>query len=114
LQVAMLNLLKAMKAIPYNIRGRTAINSAALDPINSALNFGSIVGGVTLSSAQRQEVNSAAGTNIADTLQTRGWYLQVLDADPSVRTTRGSPPITLWYTDGGSIQKINLASIDIE
>jgi hypothetical protein len=114
LQVAFLNLLRAMKAIPYNIRGRTAINSAALDPINAALNFGSIVGGVTLSQAQRQEVNSAAGLNIADILQTRGWYLQVKDADPSVRTTRGSPPVTLWYTDGGSIQKINFASIDLE
>lgn len=114
LQVAMLNLLSNMKAIPYNIRGRTAINAAALDPINSAFNFGSIVAGVTLSQSQRATVNSAAGLNIADTLQTRGWYLQVLDAAPSVRTTRGSPPITLWYTDGGSIQKINLASIDIE
>lgn len=114
LQVAMLNLLAQTRAIPYNQRGKTAIYTAALDPINSALNFGSIVAGVILSASQRQAVNSAAGLNVADTLQSRGWYLQVLDAAPTARTTRSSPPITLWYTDGGSIQTINLASIDVE
>lgn len=114
LQVAMLTLLTQLKAIPYNARGKTAINTAAADPINAALNFGSIVAGVILSASQRQQVNSAAGLNIADTLQSRGWYLQVLDAAPTARTARSSPPITLWYTDGGSIQQINLASIDVQ
>lgn len=59
-------------------------------------------------------MNLAAGTKIDDVLSQAGWYLQVLPASPQVRAARGSPPITLWYTDGGSIQQINIASIDVQ
>lgn len=114
LQVAFITLLSQAKSIPYVTRGYDLIRAAAMGPINAALNFGSIVAGVTLSASQRAQVNTAAGLNIADTIQTQGWYLQILPAAPTTRTSRGSPPMTLWYTDGGSIQKINLASIDIE
>jgi hypothetical protein len=37
----------------------------------------------------------------------------VRDAPPEVRAARGSPPCTLWYMDGQSIQRINLASIEL-
>jgi hypothetical protein len=47
-------------------------------------------------------------------LQSRGWYLKVADANSVTRGVRGSPPMTVWYTDGGSIQKITLASIDVQ
>jgi len=114
LQVAFITLLSQAKAVPYIQRGYDQIRAAALGPINAALNFGSIVAGVTLSTSQYAQVNAAAGLNIADTLQSQGWYLQILPAAPTTRTSRGSPPMTLWYTDGGSVQKINLASIDIE
>lgn len=114
LQVAFITGLSQAKAVPYAQRGYDQVRAWALGPINAALNFGSIVAGVTLSTSQYAAVNSAAGLNIADTIQSQGWYLQIKPAAPTTRTSRGSPPITLWYTDGGSIQQINLASIDIE
>lgn len=114
LQVAFVTGLSQAKAVPYAQRGYTQIRAWAMGPINAALNFGSIVAGVILSPSQYAAVNAAAGLNIADTIQAQGWYLQILPAAPSTRTSRGSPPMTLWYTDGGSIQKINLSSIDIE
>lgn len=115
LQLAFITLLNQVKSIPYVTRGYDMLRAAALGPINAALNFGSIVAGVTLSASQRVQVNTAANSpNVADVLQSRGWYLQILDADPVIRGQRGSPPMTLWYTDGGSIQKINLASIDVQ
>lgn len=114
LQLAFLTLLNQVKSVPYVTRGYDLLRAAALDPINAAINFGSIVAGVTLSAAQRAQVNTAAGVPIADTLQAQGWYLQILDASPATRAARGSPPMTLWYTDGGAIQKINLASIDVQ
>lgn len=114
LQLAFMTLLSQVKSVPYVTRGTNLLRAAALDPIRAALNFGSIVAGVTLSASQRAQVNTAAGVPIADTLQSQGWYLQILDAAPITRGLRGSPPMTLWYTDGGSIQKINLASIDVE
>lgn len=115
LQVSILRMMTLVNALPYVTRGYDQIRSAVAGPVNSALNFGSIVAGVTLSQVQRVQVNTAnGGLDVASTLQSRGWYLQILDADPTVRVVRGSPPCTLWYTDGGSIQKINLASIDVQ
>lgn len=110
LQLALAVLLDQTKSIPYNQAGYALIAAAALDPINQAVDNGVIRTGVTLSEQQKSLVNSAAGVKISDVLQDRGWYFQVRDALPQVRAERGSPPCTLWYMDGGSVQKINLFS----
>jgi hypothetical protein len=115
LQLAFVTLLNQVKSVPYVTRGYDLLRAAALDPITSALNFGSIVAGVTLSASQKAQINTAAGgVDISTTLQSRGWYLLIQDAAPATRALRNSPPMTLWYTDGGSVQKINLASIDVQ
>ncbi len=114
LQQAELTLLTQVGAIPYNARGFGLVRAAAADPINAALNFGSIVPGVELSDSQIAQVNSAAGINVATPIQQQGYYLQIVPPAAQVRVDRGSPVITLWYTDGGSIQKITLASIAIQ
>lgn len=113
-QLALANLLDAIGSIPYNQAGYALIRSAMLDPIIAAGNFGVFRPGVTLSQAQIAEVNFSAGVKIDDILQTTGWYLQVRDATPQVRAARGSPPITFWYMDGGSIQKIQVAAIMVQ
>lgn len=114
LQLALVELLANVKSLPYNGIGYGQIRAACLDPINEALNNGSIRTGVPLSAAQIQEVNTAADAKIDTVLVNQGWYLQILPASVQVRAARGSPPITLFYTDGGSIRTINLASIDIQ
>lgn len=114
LQLALMGLLVAMNSIPYNAAGNTLIAAACQDPINQALNFGSIVPGVALSASQIAQVNTAAGMAIDGVLSTRGWYLQVGVATAQVRAVRGSPPISLWYMDGGSVQRINVASILVQ
>jgi hypothetical protein len=102
-----------MKSVPYNPQGYGLIRAAVQDPINAALNFGAIRAGVPLSAAQIAEVNAAAGVPIDGLLSTRGWYFQVLPATAQIRALRQSPPCTLWYMDGESVQQINLASIDV-
>jgi hypothetical protein len=114
LQLALVQLLVAFKSIPYNAPGRAAIYAACMDPINQGVNFGAIQPGVTLSALQISEVNNAAGTKIDTTLSSQGWYLQILDATALVRGQRKSPPCTLWYMDGGSVNKINLASVEVQ
>lgn len=113
-QLGRLELLTQVKSIPYNAPGYAMVLSADLDTITAALNFGAIRPGVTLSAAQIAEVNNAAGFNIATTLQTTGWYDLIQDALPQVRAARGSPPSTFFYTDGQSVQQLNLASIEVE
>jgi hypothetical protein len=114
LQLAILVGLTQTKAVPYVTAGYNLIRAWCQDPINQAINFGAIVPGVTLSAAQTAEINYAAGSDIAQTLMNQGYYLQIQDALPQVRMVRGSPPITLWYLDGGSVQKINVQSIEVQ
>lgn len=114
IQLALMVLLGSVNSIPYNTQGYALIEATCLDPIAAAINFGAIRAGITLSQSQIAQVNSSAGADIADTIQQRGWYLQILDAQPQVRAARSSPPCTLWYTDGQSVQAINLASIEIQ
>lgn len=113
-QLALMTLLTSIKSIPYNAAGYALIEQAMADPINAAVSFGAIRAGVTLSALQAAEVNAAAGVKVDDVIQQRGWYLSVLDASPQVRAARGSPPVTFFYTDGQSIQKISLASVEIQ
>jgi len=114
LQEAIATGMQSAKSIPYNSAGYALIEAFCMDPINAALNFGAIRTGVTLSASQIEQINLAAGADVAPVVQTRGWYLQVKDASPQVRAQRGSPPCTLWYADGGSVQKIVLDSIEVQ
>jgi len=82
-------------------------------PIQAALSFGSIQTGITLSESQKATVNQDAGLDVSGTIQALGYYLQILDPGAQVRSNRGSPIVNFWYTDGGSIQKINVSSVDI-
>jgi len=110
----MLRLLIVIGSIPYNAEGRAQIEQSLSDTITAGLNFGAIRIGVELSGTQKASVNAAAGVPIDVTLSTRGWYLKVGEASPEVRAVRGSPPCTFWYMDGGSIQKLTLASIALQ
>lgn len=112
-QLALIALLTAVKSIPYNQSGYALIRAAMADPINAALNFGSIRTGVVLSQSQIAQVNSAAGLDVSTIIEQQGYYLQILDPGAQVRGLRGTPVINFWYTDGGAVQKISLASINI-
>lgn len=114
LQGALANLVANAGQIPYNDSGYTAVKNSLQSPIAAAGNFGVWRAGVTLSSSQINAVNSAAGGNVAGTLQTQGWYLQVKDPGATVRQARGSPVINLWYTDGQSVQQIRLNSVNVQ
>ena len=114
LQLAMVNLLTSVGAVPYNSQGNGLIYSAALDPINSALNFGAIRAGINVSAAQAAEIQYALGFNAAPTIASQGFYLQILEATAQTRAARQSPPITLYYQDGEAVQQITMASIAIQ
>lgn len=114
LQLAMVNLLTQVSAVPYNAQGNSLIYSAALDPINAAKNFGAIRAGLNVSAAQAAEIQYALGFNAAPTIASQGFYLQILEATAQTRVARQSPPITLYYQDGEAVQQITLASIAIQ
>lgn len=113
LQLAIFNGLTQVNSAPYNSQGETLIRSWCQDPINEALNNGSIRTGVPLSASQKATIASQAGQDISAQLEGQGYYLQILPASAQVRQARQSPPINLWYMDGGAVQQITLASIAV-
>ena len=106
--------LIANKSVPYNDIGKSLVRASAQDPINEMLNFGGIQSGVTLSEQQKSIVNRESGADAATVVFNQGYYLYIGNATPQVRAARGSFPIKLWYTDGGSLHSINIASINIQ
>lgn len=105
------NYMLAIKSFPYTSAANVAFEQAMQGVIAQGLAFGAYSAGVTLSAAEVTEINTDAGANISATLQAQGYYFQILPANPDVRASRGSPPITFWYVDGGSVQSINIGSI---
>jgi len=114
LQLAMINLLVGAGSVPYNAAGYALINAACNDPIQAAVNFGAIRTGVQLSSSQAIQIKNALGVDVTQNLYAQGFYLQILDASAATRVARTSPPMTLYYMDGGSVQQLTLASIEVQ
>ena len=125
MQLALLNLYTTVNDIPYDPTGYGLIRAALVGqatanggvtydgPINNALNNGVIQTGVSLSSAQAAEVNNAAGASVAGTIQSNGYYLQILDPGAAARNAKQTPIINLFYTGGGAVQQFSMSSVDI-
>lgn len=109
--------LLARGQIPYNTDGKGILTTAIKPAIDQYLSFGAIRPGITLADEQVQQLKQA-GLNQSqiNNITTVGYYLKV-DMErvtPQTRVQRGSPPINFWYTDGQSVQQINMNSIEIQ
>lgn len=114
LQLALANMLMSYKAVPYNNDGKAMHYAAIQDPVNEMKNFGAIVEGVSLSQAQKQQINYEAGTDASTDIETQGYFVLIGDATAQARGMRATMPLKVWYADGGSVHNINLASIAVQ
>lgn len=110
IQVALMDGLSRNGRVPYNERGYTMIRSWLMGPVNQAMNNAAIEPGIELSESQKSELFNEAGTDIAQELAIQGYYIQVLDPGAEQRAKRESPVISLWYTYGGAVQRVEVAS----
>lgn len=113
LQLAILDFMRQVGAIPYNALGFGLIANAVASVIAEAGAFGVFSPGVSLSSAQIAAVNAQAGANIAQALQQQGWYLIISDPGPVARQNRQSPICKFWYVDGEAVQQVTLLSVQL-
>lgn len=121
IQSALFTLLRNINSLPYDPTGYALIEEVLAGgtgvtggPIQQAIAFGAIRKNVPLSTTQIAELTSAIGFDVSQQMLAQGYYLQIQAAAPSVRAARGTPPMTLWYTDGGSIQQLDLASVTVQ
>lgn len=111
LQVSVMDGLSASGRTPYNERGYTMIRAWMNDPIQEGLNNAAIEPGIALSEGQKSQLTNEAGTaDILDALDSQGYFIQIIDPGASVRAQRETPIVNLWYTYGGAIQRIEIAS----
>lgn len=116
LQVAIMAGFNQTPRVPYNEDGYTLIRAWCQDPINRALYNGVIDTGVALSTSQKAQLQREAGRDISGELDTDGYVLQIgfdeeaASTEAAVRQQRESPEASLWYTYGGSVHRLNLAS----
>lgn len=109
-------MLRQPKAIPYTRKG-DAIIAATLQPaVNDALSFGLISQGVNLSEDEALTISTNYGQGILTALQNNGYAISVAmeNADASIRAKRQAVTATVLYTQGGSVQRINLNSIEVQ
>lgn len=110
LQVACMAGFEQTPRVPYNEKGYTLIRAWMQDPVNRALYSGVIDTGVTLSESQKAQLTREAGRDISGELFTDGYVIQVNDPAPAVRQQRDSPEASVWYTYGGSVHRLDIAS----
>jgi hypothetical protein len=110
----MFTLLQSVGSVPYNAEGYALVEAACADPLNAAVNFGAIRTGVALSASQIAQIRNAVGQDVSGVITATGYYLQIVPATAAQRSDRASPSMTLYYADGGSIQKLTLASIEVQ
>jgi hypothetical protein len=131
IQSALISLLLNIGQIVYDSDGYQIISETIIGqpisgstsgngPVLQAIAFGAISPGTTLSSAQIQtlnaQVSSVVGGVVAvdQTIYSLGYYLYIQDPGPSARGLRQTPIISLWYTQGGSVQQITVNAIELQ
>ena len=107
---ALLTGLSGVTRTTYNENGYSFIRAWMSDPVNQAVNNGVIQTGVTLSEAQKAQIISEVGEDITPELFANGYYLLIQDPGALARSTGESPVITLYYTDGGVVKKLQISS----
>ena len=110
MQVSVMNGLTNAGRVPYNDRGYALIRAWLQDPVNRAVNNGVIDPGVTLSESQKAQIYNETGKDLTTELWTKGYAILVEDAGAAVRVGRNSPNISVYYTYGGSVNRIEVAS----
>lgn len=116
-QSCFIKTLIAKGQIAYNNEGKGILSAAIKPAIDDFVKFGAIRSGIYLSDDQTQSLKQA-GLNLSqiNNITAVGYYLQIDmgRVSPQTRVQRGSPPINFWYTDGQSVQQINMNSIEIQ
>ena len=110
MQVSVMNGLANAGRVPYNDRGYALIRAWLQDPVNRGVNNGCIDEGVELSESQKAQIFNETGKDLTTELWTKGYAILVEDAGAAVRVGRNSPNISVYYTYGGSVNKIEVAS----
>lgn len=113
-QLASVQSLVNYKSIPYNADGIAIRRAVLQDPIDEGVNFGGIRAGVQLTQQQQNIINAEAGFDAASQIFTKGWALSIQLPSAQDRANREPFIEKFFYTDGSSLQRIELTSTNVQ
>ena len=116
LQLGVITGFRSIGQIPYNSDGDALMAGFCAGPIKAALNFGTIRKGVSLSTAQIQDIINLVGSDVSGAITAQGYYLFInaSGTPANIRALRQSPPALLLYQDGESVQQLTMPSLVIQ
>ena len=114
LQAAIIRLFMSNKAIPYAMRGRALVESCMIPTLETFKTWGGITTGTDLDATQIQQIADLVGADISTSLISKGYYIHIGKFTSIMRAKRTTPEVHLFYTDGGSIQKLFMNSWEVE
>lgn len=108
LQRSCMDGFKNTNRVPYNASGAALIRAWTQDPINVCKNNGAIDDGLELSESQKQQIlQETNDETVSQELFTKGCWLGITMPSANLRADRQSPVLTLYYTYGGSVHRLD-------
>ena len=104
------NIFLNNQSYSYNAAGYASVQSAIIDPMANAVDYGAIQQGITLDSSQTTIVKNAVGKDVTEQLYTNGWYFYIPTQPGANRIARKLTGCVLYYVDGEMIQSISMQS----
>ncbi|WP_369788312.1 DUF3383 domain-containing protein [Rouxiella sp. WC2420] len=114
LQQDVITLFMSDTYVPYNAAGRAQIEASMADTFAQFLAWGGMSTGTDLSASQILQIKNTVGSDISTSLIAKGYYLYIGPFTATMRSNRTTPSCTLYYCDGGAVQKLTLASVEVQ
>ena len=108
IQNTILTLLSKSGKLSNNQNGYGILKSVLQGVMQQAINNGVVQVGNTFDSTVASILQTQAGYDITPQLTNVGYVIQIVPATPAQRTARTLPFVNIWYTNGGSINTINV------
>lgn len=113
-QAAVARLFMSNKTIPYARPGRALVEACLITYLEQFKLWGGISTGTDLDQSQIDQITDLVGADISPSLIAKGYYIYIGPFTSIMRANRTTPEVHIFYTDGGSIQKLKINSWEVE
>ncbi len=106
--------LTQVNRAPFNAMGEAFISAWMQDPINKALNNGSMDRGITLNESQKQQIlTETQSETAANEIELNGYWTQIDLSDASQRSQRHATTILIYWAYAGSVHKMDIEAVTV-
>ena len=106
--------LTQVNRAPFNSMGEAFIRAWMQDPINKAINNGSMDRGITLNASQRQQIlTETQSETAASDIELNGYWARIDLSDASQRSQRHATTVALYWAYAGSVHRMDIEAVTV-